>query len=302
MPCYSPLKGWRSKTLNTSGKRPIVFNRSAAYTDLPLEIPCGQCIGCRLEKSRQWAIRCTHEAQQHESNSFITLTYSDDYIPNDGSLCLRDFQLFIKRLRKSLKQKIRFYHCGEYGENYGRPHYHACIFGHDFPDKTPWKTSNDQTLYRSTSLEKLWPHGYSSIGDVTFQSAAYVARYILKKINGDAATAHYERIDPTTGEITQLLPEYTTMSRRPGIGTDWYKQFKSDVFPSDEVIMNNVKMRPPKFYDGLYEFEFPEDHLKMKQKRKATAAIHSEDQTPERLKVRCQVQKSQLNLLPRKIE
>ncbi len=302
MTCYSPLKGWRSATVNSSGKRPIVFIRSSAFTDLPIEIPCGQCIGCRLEKSRQWAIRCSHEAQLHDENAFITLTYSDDHLPDDHSLQLNHFQKFMKRLRKSLPQKIRFYHCGEYGEIYGRPHYHACIFGHSFPDKTPWKKVNKEMLYRSAQLEKLWPYGYSSVGNVTFQSAAYVARYILKKITGDQAKNHYTWYDQTTGEIHQKVPEYTTMSRRPGIGSAWYKKFKTDVFPDDFIVLNNVKMRPPKYYDGLYELDHTKDYETMKRKRKQQAKKHSEDQTPERLKVRCQVQQAQINLLPRKIE
>ncbi len=302
MTCYSPMKGWRSRSVNANGKRSIVFNRSSAFIDLPLEIPCGQCIGCRLEKSRQWAIRCTHEAQLHGENSFITLTYSDDHLPGDRSLQLGDFQKFMKRLRKSIKEKIRYYHCGEYGEQYGRPHYHACIFGHSFPDKKPWKTVNKEILYRSEALEKLWPQGYSSIGNVTFQSAAYVARYILKKITGDQAQEHYEYMNPETGEITQRMPEYTTMSRRPGIGTGWFNKFNTDVYPSDEVIMNGKQMRPPKFYDGLYENQSPEKIKIIKRQRKAEAALHTDDQTPERLKVRCQVQKSQIKLLPRKVE
>ncbi len=302
MTCYSPMKGWRSRSVNANGKRPIVFNRSSAFTDMPLEIPCGQCIGCRLEKSRQWAIRCSHEAQLHEENSFITLTYSDSYYPANGSLNLSDFQKFMKRLRRSIETKIRFYHCGEYGEQYGRPHYHACIFGYSFPDKTPWKKSNEETLYRSRHLETLWPYGYSSVGNVTFQSAAYVARYILKKITGTQAEEHYEYINPDTGEITQRTPEYTTMSRRPGIGTQWFHKFKSDVYPSDEVIMNGKRMRPPKFYDSLYEIISNKELRKIKIRRKAEALKHAEDQTPERLKVRCQVQKSQIKLLPRKVE
>ena len=301
MTCYSPLKGWRSRTTNASGKRSIVFQRSAAYTDQPMEIPCGQCIGCRLERSRQWAIRCTHEASLHDANSFITLTYDDENIPEDGSLDITHFQKFMKRLRKSLTQKIRFYACGEYGEKYGRPHYHACVFGHDFPDKTLWKTSNDIPLYRSASLEALWPLGYSSIGQVTFQSAAYVARYLLKKVTGDASALHYEYINPETGEIHQRRPEYTNMSRRDGIGKQWFKIFISDVYPSDEVIMNQKQMRPPKYYDGLYELTEPEDYKKIKRLRKK-AAKHPEDQTTERLKVREAVQKSKLTHLPRKIE
>ena len=117
----------------------------------------------------------------YDDNCFITLTYSNQHIPADGSLDVRVFQKFMKRLRKRFGDGIRFYHCGEYGSLLGRPHYHACLFNFDFPDKYLWKENNGQKLYRSPSLEELWPYGYSSIGTVTFESAAYVARYILKR-------------------------------------------------------------------------------------------------------------------------
>ena len=118
MPCYYPLQGWRSKELTKNGKRAIVFDRKKGYVDQPLEVPCGQCIGCRLDRSRDWALRCIHEAQLHEDNSYITLTYDDDNLPANASLDKSDFQKFMKRLRKSLgDKKVRFFHCGEYGEN-----------------------------------------------------------------------------------------------------------------------------------------------------------------------------------------
>lgn len=301
MPCFAPLQGYRSRTLSPNGKRSIVFTRKNAYVDLTISVPCGQCIGCRLERSRQWAIRCSHEAQMHAENSFITLTYSDDHLPADRSLDLRAYQLFMKRLRKRTGP-VRFYHCGEYGEQFGRPHYHACLFGFDFPDKKSWQVINGNTIYRSALLEDLWPFGYSSIGAVTFQSAAYVARYILKKITGEAAQDHYEYIDPETGEITQRKPEYTTMSRRPGIGRPWLDKFLSDVYPGDFVVVNGAKMRPPKFYDYLYEIEYPSDHRLIKSSRVRNALKHVDNNTPERLLVRESVQKSKLKLLPRNIE
>lgn len=302
MPCYFPLKGWRAARLNSQGNRPIVFNRSFAYADLPVTVPCGQCMGCRLSRSRQWAIRCVHEAQAHAENCFITLTYSDDNIPDDRSLRVRDFQLFLKRLRRNTANRIRFYHCGEYGELYGRPHYHALIFGHDFPDKLLWNTSNNLPLYRSATLEQLWTMGYSSIGEVTFQSAAYVARYLLKKITGDPAQEHYEYVNPETGEVTQRKPEYTTMSRRPGIGRAWLDKYLSDVYPDDFIVIKGVKMPVPRYYDTQYEVRYPSDYLATKRERKREALLHVDNNTPERLQVRQSVQKSQLKLLPRKVE
>ena len=246
MPCYSPIKGYRSKVLSPNGKRTIVFKPNLGFVDPPVLVPCGQCCGCRLERSRQWAIRCTHEASLHENNCFITLTFNDDNLPSDKSLDVRHFQLFMKRLRKQFGSNIRYYHCGEYGEKFRRPHYHACIFNFDFPDKKIFKISNGHNLYTSVILSEIWPYGFSLIGDVTFQSAAYVARYIMKKVTGDLAKDHYEYIDPDTGEIINLKPEYTTMSRRPGLGKGWFEKYKSDVYPDDFVILNGKKMKPPK--------------------------------------------------------
>ena len=118
MACFHPVIGFRAKYPNPdSGRTPLVFSaRDAADPDDPLKIPCGRCIGCRLERSRQWAIRCVHEASLYERNCFITLTFSPEHFPKDRSLNKRDFQLFIKRLRKKFGPGVRYFHCGEYGE------------------------------------------------------------------------------------------------------------------------------------------------------------------------------------------
>lgn len=271
---------------------------------MPVTVPCGQCIGCRLERSRMWAVRMAHEASMHKHNCFITLTYNDQHLPADRSLDVRVFQLFMKRLRKMYGEGIRFFHCGEYGSKYGRPHYHACLFNFDFPDKYLWKASegSGEPLYVSKSLQELWPFGYSSIGNVTFQSAAYVARYITKKITGDMASAHYEYIDPDTGEIFQRKPEYTTMSRRPGIGSTWIQKYSSDVYRGDFVLINGRKVKPPKFYDKYFEHEYPSDYEIMKRKRVSDGKLRAADQTPERLKVREEVQMHRYRRLKRGFE
>lgn len=308
MPCYHPLTAYRSKSINPeTGKRSMVFNPRQAYqADAPEKLPCGQCVGCRLERSRQWAIRCMHEAQMHNTNCFITLTFSPEALAareNEWSLDVRDFQLFMKKLRKKYGPKIRFYHCGEYGSKNKRPHYHACIFGFDFPDKKLWKiTPTGHRLYISEALEKLWPHGFSTIGDVTFESAAYVARYIMKKVNGDAAETHYEWISDETGEIKNLKPEYTTMSRRPGIGRGWLDKYLSDVYPHDYVIVNGKKCKPPKFYDGVLKTERPYEFDEVKEKRILNAGKHLDNNTPDRLKDREKVQLSRLTMLPRNLD
>ena len=288
MPCYRPIDAYRSRYKNHNGKQRITFNR-ADSAGIKITLPCGQCIGCRLERSRQWAIRCTHEAQMHDDNSFITLTYNDENLPDDGSLKPKHFQDFMKRLRKHYApKKIRYYHCGEYGELLSRPHYHACLFGLDFVDKKYLKTQkNGTTLFTSATLEKIWTFGFSTIGTVTFESAAYVARYILKKINGERSEQHYKQLSEDTGELTDLHPEYTTMSRKPGLGSTWYETYGSDIYPNDTVVINGRKMKPPRYYDQKYEICDPEAYEKLKTKRKEEFEnIESEDQSPERLLAR----------------
>ena len=141
MTCYAPLHGYYSQERNPkTGKRSVVFSRNSGYDDRRVSVPCGQCIGCRLERSRQWAVRCVHESSLHRFSSFITLTYNDEHLPSDRSLNVEHFQRFMKRLRKHLEPlKIRFFHCGEYGDKFRRPHYHAIVFGYDFPDRIPFQ-------------------------------------------------------------------------------------------------------------------------------------------------------------------
>jgi len=282
MPCYRPLKGYRSRLVNPDSGKPIItFNPRKAdrfNPDNKLSIPCGQCVGCRLEKSRRWAIRCMHEASLHKKNSFITLTYSPQNLPPNGSLVLSHFQDFMKRLRKKYGSGIRFFHCGEYGEKNSRPHYHALLFGFDFPDKFfHRKTKLGHTIWRSHSLEKLWTFGHSEIGAVTFESAAYCARYITKKItNKKAHTDKNGQYWPAAAEhYDGKKPEYTTMSRRPGLAHGWFEKHSSDVYPSDEVVIVRkdkfTVCKPPPYYDRLYEAQSPDDFAAIKLQRKAAA-------------------------------
>jgi hypothetical protein len=305
MPCYKPMTAWYAKEINNSGKRSLVFNPKKAYQpDDPIEIACGQCIGCKLERSRQWAIRCVNEASLYEDNCFLTLTFSPEYLKkrkNPWSLDVRDYQLFMKRLRKKYGKNIRFFHCGEYGEKNRRPHYHAIIFNFDFPDKKLWKIVNENRLYISDDLSSLWPFGFSTIGDVTFESAAYVARYITKKVTGEAAKDHYIWCDEETGEAHPLKPEYTTMSRRPGIGKEWFDKYRNDVYPSDFITMNGKKIRPPKYYDKIMEATRPYEFEEIKEKRIENAKKHYENNTYERLAIREKCQLLKMEKLPRNL-
>lgn len=292
MPCFRPLDGWRAATVNENGKRPIVFKKRDGFNDIPVKVPCGQCIGCRLERSRQWAMRCVHEASLFDDNCFVTLTYSDENLPAGGSLCLRDFQLFMKRLRFKYGEGIRFFHCGEYGERFQRPHYHALLFNHDFSDKVLFKRSCDFPLYSSDSLSDLWPFGHCLIGDVTFESAAYVARYITKKITGDEAESHYG------GRI----PEYITMSRRPGIGSRWFDEFKGDILKGGFVVINGKKVRPPKYYDSLIELDNKDVFVRIKRSRVIAAKKVADNNTSSRHRVREKVTQARVSKLVRGME
>lgn len=292
MPCYHPLPGWYGRERTPTGKRPVVFNAADAWTDLQLEIPCGHCIGCKLERSRQWAIRCMHEAQLHQHNIFATLTYDDNHIPQNGSLQPEHFTLFMKRLRKAHGEGIRFFQCGEYGEQLERPHHHALIFNCRFQDAKLYPRSATTPLYTSEQLDQLWTHGRTTIGAVNFETAAYVARYSLKKLTGPPAADHY----------AGRLPEYGTMSRRPGIGANWFTRFKRDVYTHDHIILRGgIKTRPPKYYDSKLNADDPVRLRKLKARRKYQQ-LDNPDNTGPRLIVREICKTAQLNSYRRSYE
>jgi len=244
-----------------------------------------------------------HEASMHEFNSFITLTYDDDNVPNDYSLNYRHFQLFMKRVRRRFRLRVRFYMCGEYGETYSRPHYHACLFGIRPTDLYPWRKSGAGfELYRSPILEDLWPHGSVEVGDVTFESAAYVARYIMKKVTGPDAERHYELVDGDTGEIYNRTPEFTRMSLKPGIGATWYEQFKDEVFPLDRVVVRGHEARPPRYYFNRLKLEPGLMSDLVEFERSKLGILYGGDNSPERLAVKEEVTIAKIRNLSRSVE
>lgn len=180
--------------------------------------------------------------------------------------------------------------CGEYREDFSGPHYHAIIFGFDFPDKYHFRTDNGNKLYRSPLLERLWPYGFSTIGAATFQTAAYTARYICKKVNGDAARDHYSAVDPGTGEIGYRTPEYVAMSRGRapdgGIGKRWFDKYKADL-DKDFIHVNGRRMRPVRYYDVLQERTDPDRYEQIKEQRGEAARVRDRThETPQRRQVR----------------
>lgn len=205
-------------------------------------IACGRCLGCRLEYSRQWAVRCIHESAFHERNCFVTLTYAD--APVD--LQYVDFRLFMRRLRRVFP-KCSFYMSGEYGEKNGRPHFHAVLFGVDFDDKVSLgKGASGSQLFESETLSQLWGFGFASVGALTFESAGYVARYVHKKMISGG------------GVYAGSVGEFSRMSLRPAIGRRWLDNFgRSDVLPDGSVVVNGHKATAPRYYRRELKKRFP---------------------------------------------
>nr|AVQ10323.1 replication protein VP4 [Gokushovirinae environmental samples] len=347
MPCAKPGRGRQAPngTVTYYGHLQVAAGKLPPlppnYKDFPL--PCGKCTMCKLERSRQWAVRLMHEAQLHERNSFVTLTYKDTELPDTparaaadsaratsalglpqridsharaeththeiqpaaASLSKADLQAFTKRLNEDCRRRfgngVKYYACGEYGDRTQRPHYHIAIFGEDFSDdRFPWKLSNGKQLWRSSRLERLWPHGDAYIGDLTYESAAYVARYVMKKITGSRAVDHYMR-ENERGEKYWLTPEFNVMSRRPGIAKKWFDKNKHDVFPHDHVITRGHPAKPPRAYDKWLEQIDPYLHATIKEARE-NAPHNPEDETNARLEVRETVALAKLNQTKRSLE
>nr|QJB18796.1 MAG: replication initiator protein [Microvirus sp.] len=285
MPCHNPITAYRSRITNPTGRRSLVFNKNEGYDDLEILVPCGQCIGCKLDRSLEWATRISHEASLHSKSSFVTLTYEDRQLPPHNSLRKKDVQDFLKRLRFFSDHPLRYYLCGEYGTETQRPHYHICLFGEDFSyDRTLWKTSKQGfAYYNSPSLDDRWSFGHCIVADLTFETAAYTARYVTKKINGEKAASHYGLREP----------EFSLMSRRPGIGDDWLKKNVVDL-ENGLCWSSNGLTKIPKFYQKKINQQ-KLSKLKYKQKKEALKKFRQTNPY-----VLDDVQKSKFNLKSKK--
>jgi len=291
MACYRPITCW--KPLDGG---PVSFSEKKDCREIAIK--CGQCIGCRIDKREEWAVRCYAESKMHKSNCFVTLTYSDDNIPPLYSLNYRDFQLFMYRLRQKCGP-VRFFMCGEYGEQLGRPHYHALFFGLDFADKRKSNSVySDFDLYESETLTKLWDKGHSTIGELTYESARYCAVYATKKIVGDKAEDHYFTVDERTGECGLRVPEFARMSLKPGIGEAWLRKYWPDLYVTghNAVLVNGSRKKIPRFFDKKMDEIAPllMDDVEYKRFKE----VNHENNTRERLAVRenCAKAKERFNL------
>lgn len=324
MPCYHPLLrvwdnqvgDWRVRPFPHDlrpGFDPMVYKKSnqLGYAGCAegypgavpyMVIPCGKCVGCRMEYSRQWANRCMLELEYHDSAYFVTLTYNDYHVPRvyypdpeTGeaqlalSLCKRDVQLFMKRLRDHFPDdNIRFFMCGEYGPSSWRPHYHLILFGLHLNDLVYAGTRRGNNYYKSSALERVWSRkqeipnllgdtcvtpltsmGFVEVGEVTWNTCAYTARYIMKKLKGPESE-FYERFN--------LVPPFVLMSRKPGIARQWYDDhpdYTDYDFINIKTPQGGRKFRAPQYFGKLHDVQYPAEapDLHAARQRIATEAI-----------------------------
>lgn len=358
MPCFHPIKAYYPFYESKDGKRKLIFGQNryklglisnsvpsiykkfynngldfdydcdfpfqvyfgvvGNFEGLNIKVPCGKCIGCRLDYSRQWALRSIHEAQMHnhyKNCSFLTLTFNDDMLnrrENPHSLNKAGFRTWLKRLRKAVKSEygveFRIMGCGEYGSKHLRPHYHLLVYGFNFPDKYVYqyrKVHGIEVLYyRSPFLEKIWTPAYSSdsygfsiLGDVNFESSAYVARYVTKKLFGKAASRVYKDKEP----------EFLTTSRMPGLGYDWLKKYYKEIFERGFCYNpKGFKAPIPRYYCTKLEELDPDLYSKWRMTQFDNLCnnlfVENLDKTSERLLVQEELKKYKLDMLVRQYE
>lgn len=321
MACTSPLYRLDCKLFNAAARLPPRFRKRIRYDAIIMNyadykylvnvhkipesyvqtIPCGQCIDCRLENSRQWAIRCMQESSYYKDNYFLTMTYTNDDLPvayftdsRDGSvfsmhtLVKSHVQKFFKDLRRYWKYHynfdgIRFFGSGEYSPLKERPHYHFVCFNIPIPDLVYYGLSKSGLpLWFSPVIDKIWGRGMVFIGKVNYESCAYTAKYCVKKVTGKKKKERDEILKRLTDESGKILKdfasrvdEFTLMSRRPGIANKYYKNNNLKIYKNDEMFIPQdgkaLKVRPVRYYDKLFDNDYPEEFEKIKQKRKELA-------------------------------
>lgn len=211
-----------------------------------LSLPCGHCLACKINYAREWSVRCMLEASQYDSNWFLTLTYDDLYLPKDNKVHKRHIQSFIKDLRYRIPG-LRFLCSAEYGETTHRPHYHLILFNCNIPDvKCISKGRYGGHYFDSKIIRDVWSKGQITLGYVTPQSCEYVARYTLKKVNGD---------------------EFILMSLKPGLGGQYFNDHLDSIYDTDGVYIHGKKYKVPRYSDKILERVNPEKFSRIKKDR-----------------------------------
>lgn len=258
MPCYHPIPAWRTATQ--------VRLHKALPDSTPLQVPCGTCIGCRTTRAQHWALRCRLEAAEHHHTSVTTLTYDDANVP--PTLSKRHFQLWLKRLRKANDTKLRYFACGEYGERYGRPHYHAIIFG---------------LHHSSHTIDSAWGLGLTHTDNVSTAAINYVTNYTTKKL-GWLKQYPEERIDIETGEIYTWEPPFQLMSRGGrngrGIGATATQHYRSWAL---YAINDGSKLSVPRYYKQAYKHNATPTEQEETDYKKYKHALTRHETTQEQL-------------------
>lgn len=196
-----------------------------------LDVPCGHCLACRIARTREWTVRLLHESEFWDDTLFVTLTYDDEHLPPNRSLVPRDLTLFFKRLRKDLgKRLIKYYACGEYGDTFGRPHYHSIIFG---------LSPKDIKL-----IDDNWSQGFVKIGTVTYDSCRYVAGYVQKKLYGKASKEYEEK---------GIVAPFSRMSK--GIGLSYIDKYWNKLYDMNTVTVRGVPMGLPRYYQKKLDYD-----------------------------------------------
>lgn len=279
MACENPQRAYQR-----AHGGPLTFYRpntyEAATTWKALDIPCGTCILCRQSHAREWGVRIAHEAQQWEKSCFVTLTYSEENLPEHSSLKYDDLTRFWKRIRHS--GELRYYAVGEYGDETQRPHYHACIFGRDYSDHRTILRDKPTMLWTNRELELAWGLGHTSVGALTFATAQYTASYVLKKLR---TGKKYVRIDEETGELIPLEQPRSFMSRN--IARDWWGRYCGHVSAHDLVVVDGREMKPPRAYDRWLKAKDEQRLKEIKDKRRANApALTAQSKNENRARAR----------------
>lgn len=289
MPCYHPI----AASQKSEGDQPKLWPPIGERT---LALPCGKCIGCRTARATQWAQRCAHEAKMYPHNTFITLTYDDAHLPNEGHLDAAELQKFVKRLRQRRardpralagdhNRSLRYFACGEYGERGGRPHYHAILFNCGFTDQV--RAGKD--LYESDTLRELWPWGANRIGEATPAAASYIAQYSLKKIGAG---------DFDADGVWRPAP-FLRMSLKPAIGTAWLEKHASDLTHGYLVSGSRRHQIPRTYLEKLKKLQphFAEEITLRIQQHRAANNYRNEHNDPERQKAAEIIHKRRKELL-----
>lgn len=318
MSCYHPLRAFRDVSGNVNFVRNSIMNdewlrcRDNFLTFSPsygsvLALPCRQCIGCRLDYSHDWAVRCLLEAKMSipESCYFLTLTYEDSCIPDSMrsfssdidtgevlfptlTLDKKELQDFMKLLRYYAFQKygvegIRFYACGEYGTKSMRPHFHLILFNFNVPDSDLHeyryvKSQSGMPLLESDIVNLAWKKGLAPIGRLSYNSACYTAGYMLKKVKGPSADDYYKSLG--------IIPEFSLMSRMPGLARSFYEKYSDYIYENDRLNIHvgnrAVAPRPPSYFDKLYVAEHGEGSLDSIKSSRLHSAILSKKASFER--------------------